>query len=270
MGGTVVITGASGGIGRAAAELFLRSGYTVYGLCRRAGDIGGVRYISTDVTDEASVRSAFELISGEAGRIDLLINNAGFGISGATEFTPLEDAKRLFDVNFFGAFLCSRYAIPLMREKGGRIINISSAAAIFSIPFQSFYSASKAAVNSLSLALRNELKDFSISVTALMPGDVRTGFTAAREKNTAGEDIYRGVIEKSVATMEKDEKNGMTPEYIATRILKIAEKPKVKPLYALGTQYKLFAAVSKLLPGGLINAVVGKMYVKKQPRGKCT
>lgn len=263
MGGTVVITGASGGIGKAAAERFLRGGYTVYGLYRRGQDIAGVRRIAADVTDEVSVRSAFELISGEVGRIDLLINNAGFGISGATEFTSLEDAKRLFDVNFFGGFLCAKYAVPLMREKGGRIINISSAAAIFSIPFQSFYSASKAAVNSLSMALRNELKEFGISVTALMPGDVKTGFTTAREKSTGGGELYRGMIEKSVATMEKDEINGMTPEYIAEQIYKIAVKPGVKPLYAIGAQYKLFALLSKLLPGGFINAVVGMLYVKK-------
>jgi len=263
MSGTVVITGASGGIGRATAELFARRGYTVYGLSRRAGDIEGVRYISADVTDEASVKAAFERIRSEAGTIDLLINNAGFGISGATEFTSLEDAKRLFDVNFFGGFLCSKYAIPLMREKGGRIIYISSAAAIFSIPFQSFYSASKAAVNSLSMALRNELRDFGITVTALMPGDVRTGFTAARVKSTEGEESYRGVIEKSVARMEKDEINGMSPEYIAGQIYKIAVKPKVKPLYAFGTQYKLFAVLSKFLPSGFVNAVVGSMYVKK-------
>ena len=96
-----------------------------------------------------------------------------------------------------------------------------------------------------------------------MPGDVRTGFTAAREKSAAGEDVYRGVIEKSVATMEKDEINGMTPEYIAGQICKIAEKRKVKPLYAIGVQYKLFAVLSKFLPNGFINAVVGKMYVKK-------
>lgn len=263
MSGTVVITGASGGIGRATAELFVSRGHTVYGLSRRAGDLESVRYISTDVTDEDSVKSAFERIRSEVGRIDLLINNAGFGISGATEFTSLEDAKRLFDVNFFGGFLCSKYAIPLMRERGGRIINISSAAAIFSIPFQSFYCASKAAVNSLSMALSNEIKDFNISVTALMPGDVKTGFTSARVKSSEGEEIYRGAIEKSVATMEKDEINGMTPEYIAGQIYKIASKPKVKPLYALGAQYKLFAALSKLLPSGFVNAVVGKMYVKK-------
>ena len=119
MSGTVVITGASGGIGRATAELFARRGYIVYGLCRRQGDIAGVRYISTDVTEEHSVKAAFECIAGEVGTIDLLVNNAGFGISGATEFTLLEDARRLFDVNFFGGFLCSKYAIPLNAEKAG-------------------------------------------------------------------------------------------------------------------------------------------------------
>lgn len=258
-----MLTGASGGIGSAVARAYIERGDTVYGLCRRAGDIEGVRYIQTDVTDESSVWTAFEHIANEAGSIDLLINNAGFGISGATEFTELEDAKRLFDVNFFGGFVCVKHAVPLMRGNGGRIINVSSAAAIFSIPFQSFYSASKAAVNSLTLALRNELSRFDISVTAVMPGDVKTNFTAVREKSLEGEAVYGEIIEKSVARMERDEENGMTPEYIAKQILKISEKRRVKPIYALGAQYKVFAVLSKLLPSSIINAIVGKMYIVK-------
>ncbi len=263
MGRIVVITGASGGIGNAAAKAFLQRGCTVYGLSRSAGNIEGVRYIQTDVTAESSVRSAFERIASEAGSIDLLINNAGFGISGAAEFTELEDAKRLFDVNFFGGFVCTKHAVPLMRRKGGRILNVSSAAAIFSIPFQSFYSASKSAVNSLTLALGNELGRFGISVTAVMPGDVKTNFTAARRKSVKGEDLYGGIIEKSVAKMERDEENGMTPEYIAEQLVKISEKRRVKPIYALGAQYKVFAVLSKILPNGFINTVVGKMYISK-------
>ena len=266
MNRTVVLTGASGGIGSAAAKAFALSGDRVYGLCRHEGSVEGVAYIPTDVTDEGSVKAAFERIASEAGHIDLLINNAGFGISGATEFTALEDAKRLFDVNFFGGFVCVKYASPLMRERGGRIINVSSAAAIFSIPFQSFYSASKAAVNSLSLALRNELSRFNISVTAVMPGDVRTNFTAVRKKSAEGEELYGGVIARSVARMEKDELGGMTPEYIARKLLKIADKPRVKPIYALGAQYKAFAVLSKVLPTGFINYVVGKMYIAKPER----
>ncbi len=258
-----MLTGASGGIGCATAKAFLERGDTVYGLCRNAGNIEGVKYIQTDVSDESSVWSAFERIASEAGSVDLLINNAGFGISGATEFTELEDAKRLFDVNFFGGFVCAKHALPLMRGKGGRIINVSSAAAIFSIPFQSFYSASKSAVNSLTLALRNELSRFDISVTAVMPGDVKTNFTAVREKSVEGEGFYGSIIEKSVAKMEKDEENGMTPEYIAEQIVKISEKRRVKPIYALGAQYKVFAVLSKILPNSLINTIVGKMYILK-------
>jgi len=211
-----------------------------------------------------SVRDAFGQVEMREGSIDLLISNAGFGISGAVEFTTLESARRQFDVNFFGGFLCAKYAAPLMREHGGRIIFVSSAAAIFSIPFQSFYSASKSALNSLTLALGNELRQFGISVCAVMPGDVKTGFTAARDKCADGENVYCGRIVKSVSTMEKDEINGMSPEYIAGSIVRLAEKKRPKPITALGTQYKLFAVLAKLLPLRLINFVVGKMYIKKQ------
>lgn len=131
----------------------------------------------------------------EQGRIDILINNAGFGISGAVEFTQTEEAMRLFDVNFFGMVRMTEKVIPYMRENGGgRIVNISSVAAVVPIPFQTYYSASKAAISSYSMALANEVGRFGIRVSAIMPGDISTGFTDARKKITEGDDVYRGSV----------------------------------------------------------------------------
>lgn len=148
----------------------------------------------------------------------------------------------------------------MRKNGGGRIINISSLAAELSIPFQAFYSASKAAVNSLTLALANELRPFHISVCALMPGDVKTGFTDAREKQEEDGGVYADVIKKSVATMENDERNGMPAEKIAEAVLLLAEKKKVKPLSTKGAKYKFFAVLAKLLPASAVNRMVGMLY----------
>ena len=260
---TLVITGGSNGIGRAAAKKFRSEGYRVFELSRRGKDEDGVVHVTADVSDEQSVKNAFEQISRQTDRIDVLICNAGFGISGAAEFTELDNAKKQFDVNFFGAFLTVKYALPLVKKAKGRIIFSSSAAAVFSIPFQGFYSASKAAVNSLSNALRNELKAFGVSVCALQFGDAATGFTAAREGSLAGNEQYGGAVEKSVAVMEKDEQKGMSPESIAKITFKIASKKRIRNIYTVGAKYKLFCLAERLLPSSLVNFAVGKLYIPK-------
>ncbi len=260
---TVIVTGASRGIGLETAKLFSEKGYRVYALSRsgKCEEIENIIPLACDVTDEEEVKSAFRRIYEESGRIDILVNNAGFGISGAVEFTDETQAKKQFEVNFFGCFLCCKCVADYMRKNGGgRIINISSLAAELSIPFQAFYSASKAAVNSLTLALANELRPFHISVCALMPGDVKTGFTDAREKQEEDGGVYADVIKKSVATMENDERNGMPAEKIAEAVLSLAEKKKVKLLSTKGAKYKLFAVLAKLLPASAVNRVVGMLY----------
>ena len=148
-----------------------------------------------------------------------------------------------------------------MRKAGsGRIINISSMAAPLAIPFQSFYSASKAAVNSFTLSLANEVRPFGITVCALMPGDVKTEFTQNREKEVAGKEVYGEIIEKSIAQMEKDEQNGMSAEKIAKAVLSLAKSKSVKPLSTTGAQYKIFAFLSKVLPVKIVNGVIALIY----------
>lgn len=255
-----VVTGASSGIGEAVVRQLLAKGYRVYGLSRRGTVPEGAEGMCVDVTDEARVSEAFCEIMAREKRIDLLVNNAGFGISGPVEFTEQKAAFDQMNVNFFGQFLCAKAVLPYMRAaKRGRIVFISSVAASMAIPYQSFYSASKAAVNSLALALRNEVKDFGITVTAVMPGDVRTGFTDAREKDTASGGVYAR-SDSAVAAMEKDERNGMSADFAAGVILKAASASHPKPMYIAGPKYQLFYLLFKLLPARLVYWVIGKMY----------
>ena len=260
----IIITGATSGIGLAAAKEFASHGCRVYGVSRgrvAPPDIAGVTFITADVADEESVAEAVGEIIRREGRIDLLINNAGFGISGPAEFTDISAAKKQFDVNFFGMLACTKAALPYMRETGGMILNMSSVAAVVPIPFQAFYSASKAAINSFTMALANELRrnEKRVRVCALMPGDVKTGFTAAREKQLAGSDIYPA-LEKSVATMEHDEQNGMPPEALAKRAYRISLKKNPKPYYSCGFMYQFFCVLAKILPNRLVKYILGLMY----------
>ena len=186
-----VLTGGSSGIGKSAARLLKEDGFTVYELSRNGADADGIRHITADVTQREQVTSAIAAVLEAEGQIDLLVNNAGFGISGAVEFTDPKDAFDQLNVNFFGALHCIQAVLPTMRkQKSGHIVNISSVAAPIAIPFQAFYSATKSATNSLPLALRNEVKPFGIKASAVLPGDVKTGFTAARKKSCAGADVY--------------------------------------------------------------------------------
>lgn len=259
-----IVTGGSSGIGLCTARGLRGAGFSVYEFSRREMfHSDGIRHISADVSDESSVRHAVECVVREAGRIDLLICNAGFGISGAAEFTENEDARKLMDVNLFGVVNAVKAAVPVMREQGsGRIICISSVAAPVAIPFQAWYSVSKAAVRTYAMALREELRPFGIEVCTILPGDIRTGFTAAREKNHLGDDIYGGRISRSVAVMEKDERTGMEPEAAGRFICGVALKRRVKPSYAIGFAYSCAVMASRLLPERLVSWLVGKIYAQ--------
>ncbi|MBQ3668781.1 MAG: SDR family NAD(P)-dependent oxidoreductase [Clostridia bacterium] len=256
-----IVTGAGSGIGYETARALVEKGWEVWDLSRRDRAYSGVKHMSCDISNEERVITAVNLIYSRCGHIDLVVNNAGFGISGACEFTSSENAKRLIDVNLMGADNVCRAVIPYMRENdGGRIIFISSAAAAFPIPFQAWYSAGKAALNAYALALRNELKPFGISVCVMMPGDIRTGFTASREKSVEGDDIYNGRIDKAVSAMERDETNGMEPSYVAQQVIKAAYASNPAPLKTIGLKYKLLMFLKRLLPERLINYILGKLY----------
>lgn len=256
------VSGGSSGIGLATSRLLARNGYFVYELSRSGKSSEGIRHLDVDVTDEASVRAAFAVIAEEQGKLDLLVNNAGMGISGTIEFCDPAQAKALFDVNYFGVLHCLAGAIPLLRKgMHPRIINISSVMGIYAFPFQAVYASSKGALNALTMALGNELRPFGIGVCALLLGDVKTGFTEARQKNMQGEELYGNTIQKVIGDAEKDERNGMSPERVAHRVLEVAGKNGVKPFYSLGVRFQFFLLLGRILPVRLINWVLWNLYL---------
>jgi NAD(P)-dependent dehydrogenase (short-subunit alcohol dehydrogenase family) len=258
-----VVTGGSSGIGRCTAAALRDAGCTVYEFSRREIPAEGIVHVTADVTDETAVRTAVQTVLEKEDHLDIVVNCAGFGISGAVEFTELTEAKAQMEVNFFGMVNVNRAVLPVMRKAGeGRIVNISSVAAVAHIPFQTFYSATKAAIDSYTCALANEVRPFGITVTAVQPGDIRTGFTDARRKCAVGDEEYQGRISRSVAGMERDEQRGMRPETAGRYIAKVALKRHVKPLYALGFGYKCLSVLCKVLPCRLRNWVVGLLYAR--------
>ena len=258
-----VITGGTSGIGKCTAEAMRRKGYAVYELSRRETGVAGFVHIPTDVTKPEMVDAAIAEVLRQEDHIDVLINNAGFGVSGAVEFTEPAAAKKQLEVNFFGMVNVCHAVLPVMRGAGhGRIVNLSSVAGVVPIPFQTYYSASKAAINSYTMALANEVKTFGIQVCCVQPGDIRTGFTAAREKNQLGDDIYGGRIARSVAGMERDEQTGMAPEKAGAFIAHVATRKGSKPVNTIGLQYQFFCFLAKVLPAKALNYLVGLIYAK--------
>ena len=255
-----IISGASSGIGKATALLMKENGFHVYAFNRSNPDIPGVEFVPVDLTKTEDITNGVRRVVEREGRIDVLVNNAGVGFAGALEETADETAKHIFDVNFFGAFRLAKEVIPVMRENGGgNIINISSISAVFSVPFQGFYSASKAAVNSLFGAMSMEVKPFNIHITNIMPGDVKSGFTDSRLRNGSSS-AYEARIKKSMSLVEKDERNGMPPAKVAQVVLKYAQAKKGKLLVTVGAQYKMLALLYKLMPSALMNQVLYSMY----------
>ena len=256
-----IITGGSSGIGLYTAKHLTEAGWRVYELSRRANGTDAAIHRQADVTEQRQVEEAVADIMAREGHIDVVINNAGFGISGAVEYTDTEDAKRQFDVNFFGMVRMNRAVLPLMHRQGyGRIINMSSVAAPIAIPFQAYYSASKAAVRAYSLALQEEVKPYGIEICCIMPGDIATGFTAARKKNPAGDEAYGGRISRSVAVMEHDETTGIPADAAGAYVAGKAMAKRVPLLCTLGGKYRVFVFLARLLPTRLLSYLVGKIY----------
>lgn len=262
---TIVITGASSGIGRETARQLADKGHTVYDLSRSDKPQEGVYHLYCDVTKRETIDEAINQIKQREGRIDVLILCAGMGVTGAIEFTAEEEMQRQFDVNFYGPIRVLQSALPLMRtqqQKGkerARVVFVSSMAAVFSIPFQAMYSATKSAINAISFALVNELKSFNITVSNVMPGDVCTGFSAARRTDLTGSDVYKQ-MEAAITEMGRDEENGMTASYAAKKVVKAATKQNPDLYYTTDPLSSLQRLAGRLLPTRLATFIVGKMY----------
>ena len=258
----IVITGGTSGIGKHMLD-FYRASNKVINLsrsCETAGDD-----IATDVTKESDVINAFNLIKEKYGKIDVLINNAGYAVNGATELLTDEEVSRQFEVNFMGAFRCIKYALPLM-DNGAKIINISSACAIFPLPFRGMYCASKSAVQMLSHSLREELKPYGIMVTSICPGDISTSFSKNRVKVTKTNERYGNRIQKAFDDIDKREGKRMSVDYAGSKIEKIIAKKKYKPFYIIGRKYKFLYALYRLFPLNVILSATGKMFATDEKK----
>ena len=256
-----VVTGASKGIGLEIAKALLADGYQVFGLARSSANLSEIDWISCDVTKRESVAAAFEKVQEQAGCIDLLVVNAGMGISGAAEFTSEKDYRRQFEVNVFGAIACAQQAAYRMRAQGGgKIIFISSLAAIFPIPFQSYYAASKAGVNAFSDALGIEMKPFGVETCTVMLNDVKTEFTENRVKTAEGDDTYKGRIAASVAKMEQSEQNGMSPVKVADTVCALVRRKKLPAHKIVGLSNEFLGLLYRILPTNSILWILAKIY----------
>lgn len=263
----VIITGVSSGIGYDLATFLNEKGYLVYGISRSSVNIPGVTHMSGDITDEAKMQAIIKNIFEKEGRIDILINNAGMGISGSIEGTKTEDVKNIFNVNFVGAFITIKATLPYLRQQNyGKIINVGSVASEFAIPFQAFYSSSKAALKSFGDALANEVAPYKIKVCTILPGDIKTNFTKNREKNIEELDAYKTRVLKSIAVMEKDEQKGMTVRYASKQIYKVIKKKRMPLQKTIGNEYKLLLFIKRFLPTKLVNNLVGKIYGFKKEK----
>lgn len=249
----VLITGASSGIGKQCAHYLSEKGYKVYGTSRKAvyppkKTSDDITLINMDVTDEASIKKAIQFIYEKEKRIDVLINNAGWGISGAIEETTIADAQDLFNTNFFGIMRTIHNILPIMREQqSGSIINISSIGGVMGLPFQGLYSATKFAVEGLTEALRMEVKPFGISVVLVEPGDFKTSFTGQRKKSSSlnKDSVYQKRAEQAMQVVEHDEQHGSSPLKIAVLIDKIISTSNPKVRYRVGSFSQKFAASLK-------------------------
>lgn len=220
--------------------------------------------VQMDVTRDESVQRAVDFIVRETGRLDGVVNNAGFGVAGAVEDTSIEEAKAQLETNFFGVLRVCRAALPVMRAQGeGLIVNIGSLGGEIAVPFQALYSASKFAVAGLTEALRLEVRPFGIRVTLIEPGDTHTGFTEHRVRVAAWTPAspYGPWAERALQVMETDERNGASPETVAVLLERILRSPDPAPRYRVGPAFQRLAAGLKgVLPARLFEWALAKYY----------
>ena len=263
----VLLTGASSGIGYDVAPLLVRYGYTVYGAARRVEKIEelaseGVKALSLDVTDEASMEAAVQQIIDAEGRIDVLINNAGYGSYGAIEDVPIDEARRQFEVNLFGLARLTQLVLPHMRARGsGRILNISSMAGRITSPLGAWYHATKYALEAFSDALRMETSDFGIQVSIIEPGGIKTdwGMIAADKlEESAKGGAYESIARKTAENMRRhySSESLSDPTIISKAITHAIEAKKPKTRYLIGYMAKPAVLMHTVLPARAFDKII--------------
>jgi short-subunit dehydrogenase len=251
-----LVTGASSGIGKETARLLLEQGFTVYGASRRLEKMEdlkamGVNLLVMDVADDASMVNGVKIILNKEQRIDVLVNNAGYGSYGALEDVPISEAKYQFEVNIFGLARLTQLLLPTMRaQRSGRIINISSIGGSIGEPHGAWYHATKFAVEGLSDSLRMELKQFGIDVVIIKPGAILTEWNGiAREKlmQVSGQTAYKDLAKKHFNMLANADKRGSSPTVVAKTIVKATTAHRPRTRYATGGGAKMILFLRSVL-----------------------
>ena len=262
-GPVAIVTGATAGIGLATAELLKRQGYTVYGTSRRpeSDSRNGIAMLACDVTRDESVASAIAEVIQRSGRIDVLVNNAGFGLIAGAEESSIDQAKAIFEVNFFGAMRMMNHVLPLMRrQRSGRVINISSVLGFIPAPYYALYGATKHAIDGYSQTLDHEVRGFGIRVISVEPAITRTSF----DKNLVAPDrplaIYDSVRHSVIETSKQQMEKGDEPEVVAEVVLKAVQAAKPRLRYPAGPAARQLALMRRIVPEGMFNSVLRKQF----------
>lgn len=256
MNRNIIITGGSSGIGLELKKYFESKGDRVFDISLSGGEY------ACDVKDFEAMKVVFEKIGKQIEHLDFLINCAGYGVSGLIELVPNDVSKNIFDVNVFGTLNACKLALPLMGNEG-KIINFASVLALFPVPYRGYYCASKAAVASLSDALRMELSGTKIQVCTLYPGDVKTNFTKNRVKNFDTNERYGDAPIKTTHYVDGRENKRMSVEYVVGKIVKTIEKKKLKPMKIISRLYSFAYFLTRFFPKSTVIKVTQKIVIKK-------
>lgn len=259
----VLITGESKGFGFEIAKKFLENGDIVCGMSRKDFDYEGIYHQKGDITIEDDCNRVVNNIINKYGHIDILINNAGFGIFGPIEDTSLLKAYSQVNVTFIGPFLMAKAVLPFMRkQRNGRIINISSIGGVVPLPYQAFYSASKCAMDKLFDCMRAEVLPYNIQITSVKPGDSKTSFTENRITEIKENSDYKESFKRSLENVSKDEQKGFAPEKVAKAVLKVSKRKHAPYSVSVGSKDKFLCFIFKLLPKRISNHLLYKIYAK--------
>ena len=265
-----LVTGASSGIGKSTAIQLQRDGYIVFGASRRLEKMKdleekGIHILSLDITNSSSVENCINTIIQKEGRLDVLVNNAGFGNFGTMEESSIEVAKAQYDVNVFGLARITQLVIPYMRkQKYGKIVNISSIGGKIVTPFGGWYQSTKFAVEAISDALRMELKQFGIDVIVIEPGGVKTEWADIAERalfEISGKGPYKESAKKAAKAMKDGYVNAVEPNVIAGTITRAVRAKKPKTRYALGHRAGSILIARKWLSDKMFDKMIMKEFI---------
>ena len=256
---TILITGGSSGIGLNLANK-LKEHNTVVTLGTRQCEQDN--YFVCDVSNAEQVKTVICEIVKKFGNFDIVINNAGYGMSGATELINIETQQKMMNVNLFGIVNIVQNILPYLNENA-KIVNISSASALFCVPYRTMYAVTKSAVNMLTMGLRMELNNTSFQVTAICPGNIKTNFTANRVKDFETNKFYGDQIQNSTQRLDSKEDKRMSVDKATDIMLRIISKKKFKPLYIIGSGIKALNFFARFFPKTVVEKITIKAMLKK-------